>query len=59
MMLNNRPANLYNPEEAEAKAQMLQELDPDWTYKTVHDPKGTGLSFIEVHDEDGELVGKL
>tara|TARA_R100000306_G_C4343359_1_gene126382 strand:+ start:602 stop:778 length:177 start_codon:yes stop_codon:yes gene_type:complete len=58
-MLNNRPANLYNPEEAEAKAQMLQELDPDWTYEAVHDPKGTGLSFIEVHDEDGELVGKL
>ena len=59
MMLNNRPATLYSPEDATAKAQILQEGDPDWSYDVIHDPKGIGYSFIEVRDEDGELLGKV
>ena len=59
MMLNNRPATLFSPEGAEAEAQILQAGDSDWTYEAIHDPKGLGRSFIEVRDEDGELVGKI
>ena len=59
MRIDNRPATLYSPEDAIAKAQILQEGDLDWTYEAIHDPKGLGWSFIEVRDEDGELVGKI
>ena len=59
MMISNRPATLFSPEDAEAQAQILQAGDPDWTYEAIHDPKGTGWSFIEVHDEDGYLIGKM
>jgi len=33
--------------------------DGDWTYAAVHDPRGTGSSFIAARDEDGELIGKI
>ena len=58
-LISNRPATLFSPEDAESNAQILQDGDPDWTYKAVHDPKGTGLSFIEVFDEDEEFIGKM
>ena len=31
MMINNRPATLYSPEDAEAQARILQAGDSDWT----------------------------
>jgi hypothetical protein len=31
----------------------------DWDYKVKHDPAGTGYSFIEVYDEDGEFISGL
>ena len=48
------------PKEAEATADALNsdEFD-DWTYKAVHDPKGTGWSFVSIYDEEGEFVGKI
>lgn len=50
---------LFEPEQAEAVAEDLRESDPDWTYEVKHDPKGTGKSFIEIYDEDGEYVGRV
>jgi len=50
--------NLYTPEKAEAIAAEMNATD-DWTYKVIHDPAGTGYSFIEIYDEDGEFVAKM
>ena len=50
---------LFAPEVAEKVAKELRASDPDWTYTVVHDPKGTGLSFIDIHDEEGEFVAKV
>ncbi len=50
---------LFEPEKAEAVADDLRENDPDWTYVVKHDPKGTGKSFIEIYDEDGEYIGRF
>jgi hypothetical protein len=33
--------------------------DPDWDYRPVHCPKGTGFSFIEIFDEDGQFVARV
>ena len=48
----------YTKENAEKVAAEMN-ADDDWTYRPVHDPKGTGYSFIEIYDEDGEFVSKL
>jgi len=60
MFLNiaNKPHQLFNPKDAEEKALELNESD-DWTYKVVHCPKGTGYSYIEIYDEEGEFISKL
>jgi hypothetical protein len=50
---------LFSPAQATAVAAELQAGDPDWTYTAVHDPKGTGYSFITITDEDGVLVGRV
>lgn len=55
----NTTSKLFTPADAEAKAAELKAGDPDWDYRVVHDPKGTGWSFIEVYDEDGEFVHKF
>ena len=52
------PPHLFSPEKAEALAETLRSEDPEWTYEVRHDPAGTGFSFIEVYDEDGEFVGR-
>ena len=44
---------------AEKAAKELKASDPEWDYRVVHDPKGTGYSFIEVFDEDGEFVARV
>ena len=56
--IDNKPATFFSPAEADATAAKMNSAD-DWTYTAVHDPKGTGFSFITVHDEDGEFVGKF
>ena len=51
---------LFNPAKAEEVAAGMNEVEyDDWTYEVCHDPKGTGLSFIKIIDEDGEYVGKV
>jgi len=57
MKLMDTTPTLYAPDDAEKAAAGLRASDPDWEYRVVHDPKGTGYSFIEVHDEDGVLIG--
>ena len=51
-------STFYTKEEAEKIVAEMNATD-DWTYRPVHDPKGTGYSFIEIYDEDGEFVSKL
>jgi len=57
--LLNRPHKLFDPRRAEREAEKLRRGDPDWEYRVVHDPKGTGKSFIEVYDEEGHSVGRV
>ena len=59
MKLLDQTHTLYIKERAEAIATELNAGDEDWTYIVVHDPAGTGYSFIEIHDEDGEFVGRV
>jgi len=49
------PADYANAKAAELNA----DVDDDWKYTAVHCPKGTGLSFIEIHDEEGEFVSRF
>lgn len=49
---------LFDPKTAEKIAAELNESDPDWTYKAVHDPKGAGWSYIEIFDENNEFIGR-
>ena len=49
---------MFSVEDAIKIAAEMNASD-DWEYTPVHDPKGTGLSYIAIHDEDGEFVGKL
>ena len=50
---------LYTPERANQVVSDMAKSDPDWSYKAIHDPKGTGHSFIEIRDENDDLVGRL
>ena len=58
MKLLDTTGKLYKPEEAERLAEILRLSDPEWTYKVIHDPKGTGWSYIEVFDGEGFFVGE-
>ena len=58
MKLIDTTHKLFSREAAIKIAAEMSE-DDDWTYTPVHCPKGTGLSFIEVREEDGHLVGKV
>ena len=50
------PTEMYEPNHAEAVAKQLQDSDPEWNYRVVHDPTGEGMSYIEVLDEEGVLI---
>lgn len=50
---------LFSKEKSIKVAAEMNASDDDWTYTPIHDPAGTGYSFIEIHDEDGEFVTKL
>ena len=58
MKLIDTTPTMYTKEDAELTAEVMNATD-DWTYLAVHDPKGTGLSFIEIYDEDGGFIAKL
>jgi len=58
--LINIQESLYLPAKAEEVAKMMNaDADDDFSYVVVHDPKGTGRSFIRVLDEEGYDIGKL
>lgn len=57
-MVNNRPYRLLQPEKAEELAATLNAEDEGATYKVVHDPKGTGYSFIEIWEVE-EFIARL
>jgi len=59
MLTLDTTETLYTKDQAETIAAEMNAADDDWEYRPVHDPKGTGYSFIEVYDEDGEFVGKM
>ena len=50
---------LFTPEQAATIAAQMNASDEDWTYVAKHDPKGTGYSFIEIYEEDGEIVCRM
>ena len=50
---------LYAPAKAETLAAKLNAEGDDWKYEVVHNPKGTGYSFIRIYDEDGIYIGNL
>ena len=50
---------LFTPSKARKVAYELQKSDPDWTFKVIDDPKGTGYSFIEIYDEDNIFVERV
>ena len=59
MKLLDTTHTLYTKEDADnVAAKMTKADDEGWTYVAVHDPAGTGYSFIEVYDECGEFVGR-
>jgi hypothetical protein len=58
MLLINTNGNLYSEAEANRIAAEMNASD-DWNYIAVHDPKGTGYSFINIFDEDGEFISKF
>ena len=51
--------NLYPPADADRIAAEMQAEDDEWRYVAVHDPKGTGYSYIEIFDETGASVGTI
>lgn len=56
--MNNDLGKLMAPEKAERFAAELRAGDEDWSYVVKHCPKGTGFSFIEIYDEDGDFISK-
>jgi len=58
-MLLDTNEKLFSHIEEEAFINMMKIGDPEWTYIACHDPKGTGYSFIEIYDENGDFVSKV
>jgi len=56
----NHTGNLFAPAKAdELAAELNSDVEDDFVYTVVHCPKGTGLSFVTITDEDGHNIGKL
>jgi hypothetical protein len=54
------PKYYKNPSDAEVAAASAEAGDDcGWKYVAVHCPDGTGFSYINVFDENGDLVGKM
>lgn len=58
-MLINTTHQTLPKEKAILVCEELNQLDDGWIYKCNHDPKGTGNSFIEIYEEDGEFVARF
>lgn len=63
MRIDKTPKKFFSHDEAEKVAAKMtadeHENGGDWAYVPVHDPKGTGFSFVEVIDGDGEKIANL
>ncbi len=46
-------------EAAEVAAEALRSEDPDWEYRVIPDPLGTGKAIIKSFDEDGNFLGNM
>jgi hypothetical protein len=56
----NTTEKLFAKDKAIEICEMLNnDEDNDWTFVAVNCPKGTGYSFINIFDEDGEFVSKF
>jgi hypothetical protein len=57
MMISDRPAKLYSPEEAEANAQILQAGDPDGELADLYEgplsPEAHRWTYEAIHDPKG------
>lgn len=51
--------HLYLPHIAEQVAAELQSEDDEWIYTAIHDPQGTGWSYVQITDENGAIIGKF
>lgn len=58
-LTNTERYTLMKAEKATKLAKRLNKEDDKWSYQAVHDPAGTGLSYIHVYDEKGYNLGKL
>lgn len=58
-MIIDEPHKLFPRDKVDAAAAELEANDPDWTYRPNHCPNGTGYSFIEIFDENGEFVSRF
>lgn len=64
ILLQSNGHNLYPTRDAAEKIAATNQADADgWTYRVAEVPAGTGrfagYFYVEVVDEDGEVVGKL
>ena len=57
-LISNGPARVFNCV-ASARAHIALLDDPDWTYKVIPDPKGTGKAIVKIYDEEGYFVADL
>lgn len=59
-MVHNSPPTYLKPAAADAVAATLNaDAEDGWKYTAVHAHDGKGWSTIDIHDEDGHLVGKI
>jgi len=60
LTIGRDPALIFpTVEKAEKAAKALKEGDPDWDYRVMPDPKGSGRAIIHIYDEAGDFVGVL
>jgi len=50
---------LLSPAKAEEIAAKLSAVDDEFKYVAKHCPKGTGQSFVQIFDADGNILGTL
>ncbi len=58
-MLINTIHKTFPKDECIKICEELNNSDDGWNYIPNHDPKGTGNSFIEIYDEDGEFISRF
>ena len=58
MLISTAPAKVFpNPEAAQKAIDAL--CDPDWSYKIVLDPEGSGKAIVKIYDEENHFVADL